>query len=109
MLPLRIAWRYLLAKKTHAAVNIISLISMVGVAVATAAIDTGNTFTCGSITERCPKARSLKPLNTESTITMAAVATATPTIDISDMILTAACVFLSYSKAWAMDTPGFQI
>ncbi len=38
MLPLRIAWRYLLAKKTHAAVNIISLISMVGVAVATAAI-----------------------------------------------------------------------
>ena len=38
MLPLRIAWRYLLAKKTHAAVNIISLISMVGMAVATAAI-----------------------------------------------------------------------
>lgn len=38
MLPLRIALRYLLAKKTHAAVNVISWISVVVVAVASAAI-----------------------------------------------------------------------
>lgn len=38
MLALRIALRYLLSKKTHNAVNIISAISVAGVAVATAAI-----------------------------------------------------------------------
>ena len=38
MLPLKIALRYLLSRKSHAAVNIISAISMAGVAVATAAI-----------------------------------------------------------------------
>ena len=38
MLPLRIAWRYLIAKKSHSAVNIISIVSLAGVAVATAAI-----------------------------------------------------------------------
>ena len=38
MLTLRVAFRYLLAKKTHSAVNVISLISVVGVAVATMAI-----------------------------------------------------------------------
>lgn len=38
MLALRIALRYLFAKKHHAAVNVISIISVAGVAVATAAI-----------------------------------------------------------------------
>lgn len=38
MLSLRIALRYLLSKKSHSAVNIISAISVAGVAVATAAI-----------------------------------------------------------------------
>lgn len=38
MLPLRIALRYLLSKKSHSAVNVISAISIAGVAVATAAI-----------------------------------------------------------------------
>lgn len=38
MLELRIALRYLFSKKTHNAVNIISMISVAGVAVATAAI-----------------------------------------------------------------------
>lgn len=38
MLPLKIALRYLFSKKSHSAVNIISAISMAGVAVATAAI-----------------------------------------------------------------------
>lgn len=37
-LALNIAWRYLLAPKSHGAVNAISIISVVGVAVATAAI-----------------------------------------------------------------------
>lgn len=37
-LALKIAWRYLLAPKSHGAVNAISIISVVGVAVATAAI-----------------------------------------------------------------------
>lgn len=38
MLALRVALRYLLAKKSHAAVNIISMISMAGIAVATMAM-----------------------------------------------------------------------
>lgn len=38
MLASRIAWRYALSKKSHSAVNIISAISVAGVAVATAAI-----------------------------------------------------------------------
>lgn len=38
MLSLRIALRYLLSKKSHSAVNVISAISVAGVAVATAAI-----------------------------------------------------------------------
>ncbi len=38
MLPLKIALRYLLSKKSHSAVNVISAISVAGVAVATAAI-----------------------------------------------------------------------
>lgn len=38
MLTLRIAFRYLISKKTHSAVNVISGISVVGVAVATMAI-----------------------------------------------------------------------
>lgn len=38
MVTLRIALRYLLAKKSHSAVNVISIISMAGVAVATVAI-----------------------------------------------------------------------
>ncbi len=38
MLQLRIALRYLLSKKTHNAVNVISLISVAGVAIATAAL-----------------------------------------------------------------------
>lgn len=38
MLAWKIAFRYLLAKKSHRAVNVISMISMAGVAVATAAI-----------------------------------------------------------------------
>lgn len=37
-LSLRIAYRYLIARKSHAAVNIISLVSMVGVALAVAAM-----------------------------------------------------------------------
>ena len=37
-LALKIAWRYLMAPKSHGAVNAISIISVVGVAVATAAI-----------------------------------------------------------------------
>ena len=37
-LPLKIALRYLRAKKAHSAVNIISLISVCGVVVATAAL-----------------------------------------------------------------------
>ena len=37
-LALKIAWRYLVAPKSHGAVNAISIISVVGVAVATAAI-----------------------------------------------------------------------
>lgn len=37
-LPLSIAWRYLRSKKTHNAVNIISIISMCGVVVTTAAL-----------------------------------------------------------------------
>ena len=37
-LALKIAWRYLVAPKSHGAVNAISLVSVVGVAVATAAI-----------------------------------------------------------------------
>ena len=35
---LKVAWRYLVSKKTHNAVNIISIISMLGVMVTTAAI-----------------------------------------------------------------------
>lgn len=38
LLPLRIAYRYLTGKKSHSAVNIIALVSIAGVAVATAAI-----------------------------------------------------------------------
>lgn len=38
MLASRIAWRYALSKKSHGAVNVISAISVAGVAVATAAI-----------------------------------------------------------------------
>ena len=38
MLALRIALRYLLAKKSHTAVNVISLISMAGIAVAAMAM-----------------------------------------------------------------------
>lgn len=38
MLPLRIAWRYLKSKKTHNAVNIISIVATLGVVVATAAL-----------------------------------------------------------------------
>lgn len=38
MFPLRVAIRYLFSKKTHSAVNVISLISVAGVAVATMAI-----------------------------------------------------------------------
>lgn len=38
LLPLRIAFRYLTGKKSHSAVNIIALVSIAGVAVATAAI-----------------------------------------------------------------------
>lgn len=38
LLPLKIAWRYLAAPKSHGAVNAISIIAVVGVAVATAAI-----------------------------------------------------------------------
>ncbi len=38
MLALRIALRYLFAKKSHAAVNIISMISMAGIAVAAMAM-----------------------------------------------------------------------
>ena len=38
MLPLRIALRYLLSRKSHGAVNIISAVSMAGVAVAAAAM-----------------------------------------------------------------------
>lgn len=37
-LSLRIALRYLIARKSHAAVNIISLVSMIGVALAVAAM-----------------------------------------------------------------------
>ncbi len=37
-LPLFIAWRYLLAKKTHNAINIITLISVIGVAVGSIAL-----------------------------------------------------------------------
>ena len=37
-LALKIAWRYLMAPKSHGAINAISIISVVGVAVATAAI-----------------------------------------------------------------------
>ena len=37
-LPLKIAWRYLVSKKGHQAVNIISIIAVCGVAVATAAL-----------------------------------------------------------------------
>ena len=37
-LALKIAWRYLVAPKSHSAVNAISIVSVVGVAVATAAI-----------------------------------------------------------------------
>ena len=37
-LALKIAWRYLIAPKSHGAVNAISIVSVVGVAVATAAI-----------------------------------------------------------------------
>ena len=38
MLPLRVALRYLFSKKSHRAVNVISIVSLGGVAVATAAI-----------------------------------------------------------------------
>lgn len=38
MLTLRVALRYLISRKNHSAVNVISLISMTGVAVATMAI-----------------------------------------------------------------------
>ena len=37
-LPLKIAWRYLVAKKGHQAVNIISIVAVCGVVVATAAL-----------------------------------------------------------------------
>ncbi len=37
-LPLRIAWRYLVSKKGHQAVNIISIVAVCGVVVATAAL-----------------------------------------------------------------------
>lgn len=38
MLPLRIAWRYLVSRKSHNAVGVITVVSMLGVAVATMAI-----------------------------------------------------------------------
>ena len=37
-LPLKIAWRYLVSKKGHQAVNIISIVAVCGVVVATAAL-----------------------------------------------------------------------
>lgn len=37
-LPLRIAWRYLFAKKSHNVINIISAISVAGMAIGTAAL-----------------------------------------------------------------------
>ena len=37
-LPLRIAWRYLMSKKGHQAVNIISIVAVCGIVVATAAL-----------------------------------------------------------------------
>ena len=37
-LPLKIAWRYLISKKGHQAVNIISIVAVCGVVVATAAL-----------------------------------------------------------------------
>ena len=50
---------------------------------------TGVTFSSGSMALRCAAARSLKPLKTERTMTMAAVATATPPIEMRVMTLTA--------------------
>ncbi len=38
MVALRIAWRYLFSKKSHSAVNVISVISLAGVALASMAI-----------------------------------------------------------------------
>ena len=37
-LPLKIAWRYLMSKKGHQAVNIISIVAVCGVVVSTAAL-----------------------------------------------------------------------
>ena len=37
-LPLKIAWRYLVSKKGHQAVNIISIVAVCGVVVSTAAL-----------------------------------------------------------------------
>jgi ABC-type lipoprotein release transport system permease subunit len=37
-LPLRIAWRYLMSKKGHQAVNVISIVAVCGIVVATAAL-----------------------------------------------------------------------
>ena len=54
---------------------------------------TGVILNCGSLFDIRPSAMSLKPLNTDSTHTIAAVATATPAIDTIDMILTALWVF----------------
>ncbi len=48
----------------------------------------------GSILDMCSSESRLKPLNTDSTTTIAVVATATPAMAIDDIMLTARCDFL---------------
>ena len=55
----------------------------------------GVTFMSGSMAESLSEARSVKPLNTESTHTMAIAATAIPAIEIIEMTLTAVWLFLA--------------
>ena len=60
-----------------------------GSSLATVFPSTGTTFSCGSNCVKNDATMSWKPLNTLSTMTSAMVATATPTIEITEMMLMA--------------------
>ena len=83
-LSARIAWRYLCARKSHSAVGAISVVSICGIAVATAAIICVLSVFNG-----------FKSVIADRTHIIAAVATAMPQIDTTEIAPTALCDFLA--------------
>ena len=69
----------------------------------------GVTLRSASMRDNCLSDNRPNPLNTDSTTTIAAVATATPVIDMADMTLTALCLFfdIRYLKAILSDSKYF--